>query len=886
MKVPRPSGIKATLKRPWPTPSFAESDKWRWKPFYIIFLASLVVEILVLFYSIFRPQTGQQDITSIALQCFGVILLLISLLWRSRSLETRIWLGIASLYSVAIMLFLFGDSFRGGEIVLFTASLASVLISTASGVILTGLNFILLLSLGRAALAGLVSWGGPEFIWDIWLIDTISYCVFTAVLTISASLTINVLKDSLISAERNQVALKHRLEMEQLGAIVSTQVGSARYDQLDEGIDWALQALGETTQVDRTYLFDIDPVRRVWNNTHEWCAPGITPQKDSLQNLPMDDLRWWADKIEANEPIIMNDIEIISDSEPAIYALLHEQGIQSMLVVPLLGEDAFYGFIGFDSVRNKRQWSVADVDLLRTVASIFAGRKKRAQYEQEIIEGEKRYRMLVENSPLSVVLLDEQGHVLEANAKARHLRSISQLKPGKSLLDIQGLVDAGFTENFKRCLLEGVPYSDEIQSTQDPHIAYWTRYYLVRLDMSENQPNRVLLLIQDISREHALEEALNRSQRMEALGRLAGGVAHDFNNLLTVINGYTEMMIETADLDPTFKEDLNTIAEAGNKASKLTSQLLLFSRRQETRAERIDANQLLQDMNRLLKRFLDETIQLELDHADEPCYIQADQSQIEQVIVNLVVNARDAMPEGGKIRVGTRLIIVDEETALAIPNAKTGLHVQLFVQDTGTGMTPEVLQHIFEPFFTTKAENRGTGLGLATAYGIVTKFDGHITVDSEPGKGSIFYINIPFNNDETWQNDATAEAISDHAYSSEQYTILLVEDDATVRRLVKRSLENMNYTVNDAPSADAALEMLQSGLAVDLVISDVVMPGMSGIKLARALRELRSDTPIILMSGYPQELNEVEDIRDEGVPLLLKPVKRQDLQNMIRQVLG
>ena len=482
--------------------------------------------------------------------------------------------------------------------------------------------------------------------------------------------------------------------------------------------------------------------------------------------------------------------------------------------------------------------------------------------------------------------MDEKGYVLETNSSAEKLGDIPQFHPGESLLETDVLIKSNFVEQFKQCLSEDVHCTGDILYRQDLHMERWARYHLARMNLGENQPGQVLVVVEDTSHAHALQETLNRSQRMEALGRLAGGVAHDFNNLLTVINGYMEMTLETPDLDPALKDDLVIVAEAGSTASKLTSQLLLFSRRQEAKVERVEVNQLLHDMNSLLGRLINESIELDLELTDEPCYIQADSSQIEQVVMNLVVNARDAILEGGRIQVGVRHITIDKETAEIIPDAVDGEHVQIFVQDTGTGMTPEVLQHIFEPFFTTKAENRGTGLGLATVYGIVTKFDGHITVDSEPGKGSIFYINIPFNNDETWQNDEAAEVISDHSYSSEQYTILLVEDDATVRRLVKRSLENMNYTVNDAPNADAALEMLQSGLKVDLVISDVVMPGMSGIKLARALHELSPAIPIILMSGYPQELKEVEDIRDEGVPLLLKPVKRQDLQNMIRQVLG
>ncbi len=862
------------------------TEDWRLSAFYILFAATLVMETVPVSDALgdIASKSGSNLAAWFLVLCY--ILVLVGLFWRSLSLRTRTWLGIASLYLYGTTLLAHTGTFSGGRTYLLVASLlASVLISMKSGIILLTATLVIPLVLGQAYLSGLVNWDVSTILWKKWLISTVGHSLLGAALTISVTIIIRRLESSLIEARNSRDVINHRLQMEKLTASISVRVGSARIEQFEDAIQWALQSLGELMRVDRAYLFGTDAAHTVWNNTHEWCAQGIASQIDALQNLPMAKFGWWQQQMENNVPIILNDIGTISESEPVVYALLREQGIASTLAVPLIREDSFYGFIGFDTLRNKREWNIDDVQLLRTIADILAGRKRRAGYEQELVESERRYRMLVENAPIGVVLVDEKGYVLETNSSAEKLGDIPQFHPGESLLETDVLIKSNFVEQFKQCLSEDVHCTGDILYRQDLHMERWARYHLARMNLGENQPGQVLVVVEDTSHAHALQETLNRSQRMEALGRLAGGVAHDFNNLLTVINGYMEMTLETPNLDPALKDDLVIVAEAGSTASKLTSQLLLFSRRQEAKVERVEVNQLLHDMNSLLGRLINESIELDLELTDEPCYIQADSSQIEQVVMNLVVNARDAILEGGRIQVGVRHITIDKETAEIIPDAVDGEHVQIFVQDTGTGMTPEVLQHIFEPFFTTKAENRGTGLGLATVYGIVTKFDGHITVDSEPGKGSIFYINIPFNNDETWQNDEAAEVISDHSYSSEQYTILLVEDDATVRRLVKRSLENMNYTVNDAPNADAALEMLQSGLAVDLVISDVVMPGMSGIKLARALHELSPAIPIILMSGYPQELSEAEDIRDEGVPLLLKPVKRQELLEVIQQVL-
>jgi PAS domain S-box-containing protein len=379
----------------------------------------------------------------------------------------------------------------------------------------------------------------------------------------------------------------------------------------------------------------------------------------------------------------------------------------------------------------------------------------------------------------------------------------------------------------------------------------------------------VILNYRDITERLQLEEQLLHAQKLEAVGRLAGGIAHDFNNLLTAIGGYTEFLISSFDADDPRREDALEIARASKRAAALTNQLLAFSRRQVLRPEVLDVGTVVVDLESMLSRLLGEDVQLTTS-AESGCHVEADRGQLEQVITNLVVNARDAMPRGGLLAIACSRI--EDEKA---PK------VELTVADTGVGMDAETLSHAFEPFFTTKEKDKGTGLGLATVYGIVAQSGGEVLVSSEPGAGTTFRVLLPAAvcpADDEPEQQATAPTDS-----TGMETILLVEDEDTIRRLVAEVLGRSGYTVLDAPAGDAALEVLRShGGRIDLLLTDVVMPGMSGPDLARVATVERPSLRVLFTSGYT---NEPDEVLGEAAAFIGKPFSPQALVAKVREVL-
>jgi len=385
------------------------------------------------------------------------------------------------------------------------------------------------------------------------------------------------------------------------------------------------------------------------------------------------------------------------------------------------------------------------------------------------------------------------------------------------------------------------------------------------------------------AQQRRLEEQLIQSQKMEGIGRLAGGVAHDFNNLLTAILGYAELMESQLEGDEGLRSELREIRLAGERAAALTRQLLAFSRRQVLQPRTLDLNTVVSDVERMLARLIGEDVTLVTRLEPALGSAKADPGQIEQVIMNLAVNARDAMPEGGTLTFATANAVLDADFVAVHPGAIAGPYVALTVTDTGTGMTDEVRSHAFEPFFTTKEKGKGTGLGLATAYGIVKQSGGYITVDSDAGRGTTFQIYLP-------RVEGTAvvqeRAVSSSLLPTGTETILLVEDEAGVRRLSLTVLETQGYLVLEAASGDRALQVARSQTGpIHLVVTDVVMPGMSGRELWDRLKVLRPDSRVLFMSGYTDDVIARHGVLEPGIAFLQKPFTPLSLAQKVRQVL-
>jgi CheY-like chemotaxis protein/two-component sensor histidine kinase len=376
-------------------------------------------------------------------------------------------------------------------------------------------------------------------------------------------------------------------------------------------------------------------------------------------------------------------------------------------------------------------------------------------------------------------------------------------------------------------------------------------------------------VVRDLSRQKELESQLRQAQKMEAVGRLAGGIAHDFNNLLTAISGYSEFLFAGIE-DPRLKRHAEEIRKAAARAAALTGQLLAFSRRQVLQPRVLDLNAVVSDMDSLLRRLIGEDVELIVMLDPALANVRADPTQIEQVVVNLAVNARDAMPNGGSVTIQTANVEREE-----------GSMVELSLADTGVGMSEEERQQLFDPFFTTK--EGGTGLGLATVYGIVEQSGGTIQVESAPGMGSAFRVLLPRVDAEADDTDP-GPVLAAPAAGSE--TILLVEDETVVRHLVAEILETSGYKVLPAGDGPSALELLRRHPEpVDLLVTDVVMPGMSGPEVAQAVTAMRPGTQVLYTSGYTDSQIGHHGVLEPGIAFLQKPFSADDLTRKVRSLL-
>jgi len=392
----------------------------------------------------------------------------------------------------------------------------------------------------------------------------------------------------------------------------------------------------------------------------------------------------------------------------------------------------------------------------------------------------------------------------------------------------------------------------------------------------------VLAITQDVTEPRRLENQLRQAQRMGAVGRLAGGVAHDFNNILTVIIGYSELAAARLGSGHGVSRHVNEIKLAAERAASLTRQLLAFSRQQVLYPRILDLNAVVNNLMRMLQRLIGEDVSLSFN-AGAVNHIKADLGQIEQVLMNLVVNARDAMPTGGVISIETSTVDLEQGYVDSHLSVRPGRYVMLSVTDTGCGMDEKTVSQIFDPFFTTKAPGQGTGLGLSTVYGIVKQSDGYIWVYSEPGSGTTFKVYFPEQTDGK-PREIQAPPQLDLATGSE--TVLVVEDDEALRKLITTLLAGAGYNVLQASNGDAALQLVRSSdRQIDLVLTDMLMPVMSGIELSAQLREIRPELKVLLMSGYAGDLIARYHAAESEIILIEKPFTRHGLLSRIRAVL-
>lgn len=556
-------------------------------------------------------------------------------------------------------------------------------------------------------------------------------------------------------------ALRRLLEFERLVTELSTGFINVADSDLDRAIHDALGAIGQFAGVDRSYVFLFSEDLTLATNSHEWCAPGVEPEIENLQELPTEHFSWWMKLFLRFENAYVPAVRDLPLDDESPREFLESQGIQALVAVPLLHGSRLLGFLGFDSVHCSRTWDERELTLLRLVGDILANAIHRRRANRRLAETEAELRM---------------------------------------------------------------------------------------------------------------------SQKLEALGRLAGGIAHDFNNLLTAIGGNASLLATQLDPGDSRTQLLEEISGAVHRASSLTQQLLVFGRPRAGAPQVLDLNQVITDGQRLYRRFIREDVELEFALDPELGSVEIDRGQLEQVLLNLLLNARDAVSPGGRIRIATgSLRAPPDSPPVSEPPGSTG-HVVLIVEDDGHGMDGPTRSKLFEPFFTTKEVGQGTGLGLSTVYGIVHRQGGWIDVHSEPGKGARFEVVFP-----AVQAAPVVQREAPGPIRLGTGTVLVVEDERPVLTLIGRLLRAEGFDVLEASDGASALEKtLTDPRRIDLLVTDVVMPQMGGSELDRTLRRHHPNLKTLFISGYPGHR---ADERLTATGFLQKPFTPQELFQAIETVL-
>ena len=503
----------------------------------------------------------------------------------------------------------------------------------------------------------------------------------------------------------------------------------------------------------------------------------------------------------------------------------------------------------------------------------------RKQTESEL----RQQAHILETISDAVIVTDIYGIVSEWNPAAERIFGYSKAEMlGQPLQRISGVdnlpaLEQQLSEAFKRYgrWAGELPFrgKDDIRGVADVIVA-------VQRD-AQGRASSIISVSRDVTERKRLEAQLQQSQKMEAVGRLAGGIAHDFNNMLTAVKGYTEFLLEDLDQRDPRRTDVQEIAKASDRAASLTRQLLAFSRKQVLQPRPIDLNEVVEAMEKMLRRLIGEDVHVVTRLDPDLRLVEADPSQVEQVVMNLAVNARDAMPTGGILTIETRNATLDKVEADWV--AKPGSYAVLSISDTGIGMDAATRAQIFEPFFTTKPVGQGTGLGLSTVYGIVTQSGGHVSVYSEPGQGSTFKVYLPHVRAPEI-GPVLGPAVLRFPRGSE--TIVLVDDDEGVRAVARRILQRAGYTVLSAPDGVEAMRMIaEAGGRVDLVVTDVVMPGIGGRDLVTHVRDTYPDLRVLFVSGYTEEGIRRHGVLDTESAFLEKPFTAERLAQKVREVL-
>ena len=626
-------------------------------------------------------------------------------------------------------------------------------------------------------------------------------------------------------------------------------------------LNQAVMLVAQTLEVEYCHLLELQP-----NSNTMFLRAGVGWKEGALGNaIVAADPRTQAGfTLTAGEPVVVELLASENRFRPS--KLLVDHGVVSGVTVAVAGQGMAFGILGAHTT-HRRKFTEEEVHFMLSVATVLAMAAARNRAEAEL----KKLATFAQLNPNPALELAADGSITYCNKAAAELAaSIGSSEPS-------GLLPSNIGE-IVRSSLSMHQSLLHLETHVEGRTISWSFH-----PVPDNQA--VHCYIEDITDRLSLEAQLRQAQKMESVGQLAAGVAHDFNNMLTVIEGHSGRLLAKSALPPEMLEPVQAIYFAAERAAGLTRQLLMFSRKNVMQPMLLDLREIVANMSNMLKRLLGETVTLEFSPPEEIPLLQGDTGMIEQVIMNLAVNARDAMPKGGTLRISTGTVDVDEAYLETHPEARAGSFICLRAADTGSGIDAETMARIFEPFFTTKEVGKGTGLGLATVYGIVKQHDGWIEVTSEVGKGTIFDVYFPASTEPIQAKPVATEHAAEVRGGKE--TILVVEDEPVLRDMAHVILEECGYSVLEAGSGVEALHVWENQQnAIDLVLTDMVMPdGMSGMELAQKLRVTKPELRIIFASGYSMEDLDPSFVRNGHALFLQKPYTHVSLAKAVRECL-
>jgi PAS domain S-box-containing protein len=777
---------------------------------------------------------------------------------------------------------------------------------------------------------------------------------------------------------------------------VSTRFINLSPEEIDTGINHALRMIGEFVKVDRSYLFQFNEGGSKMDNTHEWCSKSTSPQRQRLQGITAEDMPWFFNLIQKLDFVHIPEVNSMPEEASAEKKEFQTEDIKSLITVPIKHGGALLGFLGLDSVRESKVWSLDEISLMKVVGEIFAnvmvhkrseearnallaaipdimfrlgsdgtfldfntsnssslllppeqflGKKasdvlpaelailtekkiretlttgrlvtyeyetgtgdqknywearmavcgkdqilsiirditERKLFEERLIESEERYRTSIENSNDGVAIVKGDRH-LYVNRKFVEIfgfDSVDEIIGQPVTITVHPDDRGKVTEiNTRRQGDDGAPSRYEFKGLKKNGDVVTVEVSATKTTFSGEPMS--LVYLRDVTERRSLEAQLLHAQKMEAVGQLAGGVAHDFNNILTAIIGYGSLLHMKMREDEPLRVYAEHILASAQKATHLTQGLLAFSRKQILNPEPANMNDILLNVRRLLSRTIGEDIELVTVVGEEELTILADVVQIEQVLMNLAINARDAMPDGGTLTIGVESFYMDQVFVKRNNFGKQGHYVLISVIDTGIGMDETTKERIFEPFFTTKEVGKGTGLGLSMVYGIVNQHNGFLRVLSEPHRGSTFEIYLPLIKGGA-AREHKKEVIPFLAGSG---VILMAEDDTAVRQLTKQVLEDAGYTVIEAfDGEDVIAKFSENRDRINLLLLDTVMPKKDGKEAYEMISRIRPGVKALFMSGYSEDIIHKRGILQEGLNFIAKPVAPNALLKKIREVM-